>query len=73
MKDRNSKLKPIKGLIPDPTIIQKGCSFAERCPYAKQECFDNGNEEKWMSSTHMARCKAYNDPLFHIERNSANG
>ncbi len=32
------RLKPIKGLMPDPTNLPKGCNFSERCPYATEEC-----------------------------------
>jgi peptide/nickel transport system ATP-binding protein len=40
MNDRNSRLKPIKGLTPDPTLHYTGCVFAERCPYAVDACYD---------------------------------
>ncbi|MBR3240132.1 MAG: ABC transporter ATP-binding protein [Oscillospiraceae bacterium] len=33
------RLHPIEGLMPDPTILAKGCSFADRCPYAQEVCF----------------------------------
>ena len=31
---------PIKGNIPDATAEYKGCKFAERCPMAKEICFN---------------------------------
>lgn len=35
----NSKrLKPIKGLMPDPANLPEGCKFSPRCPYATEEC-----------------------------------
>ena len=68
MNDRNSKLTPIKGLIPDPTIVVEGCAFADRCPYATDECRDRPPMEHWMSDTHMVVCSAYNNPEFHIKR-----
>ena len=68
MSDRNSKLRPIKGQTPDPTVIYPGCVFAERCPYATEECFDGYPEEVWFSDTHYAACKAYKDKSFHIKR-----
>lgn len=35
---RVEKLHPIQGLMPDPSNLPKGCTFAERCPYATDEC-----------------------------------
>ena len=32
---------PIKGNIPDATAEYSGCKFAERCPMAKEICFNN--------------------------------
>ena len=32
------RLKPIKGLMPDPTNLPEGCRFRERCPHAMEEC-----------------------------------
>ena len=34
IKDRKAKLKPIPGLMPDPTNLPIGCAFSPRCPYA---------------------------------------
>ncbi|MBQ3217073.1 MAG: ABC transporter ATP-binding protein, partial [Oscillospiraceae bacterium] len=38
LSQNEKELIPIKGLMPDPTIVPKGCSFAERCPYADEKC-----------------------------------
>lgn len=73
MNDRNSKLQPIKGLIPDPTIIPKGCPFAERCRYAKEKCYETEMKERWVSNTHMVSCCAYEDANFHLVRRSIDG
>lgn len=73
MNDRNSKLQPIKGLIPDPTIIPKGCPFAERCQYAKEKCYEKEMQERWVSETHMVSCCAYEDPEFHLIRRTTDG
>ena len=32
------RLIPIRGLMPDPSIVPSGCIFKPRCPYAKEEC-----------------------------------
>ena len=32
------RLKPIPGMMPDPTNLPQGCAFAERCPNATERC-----------------------------------
>ncbi|HOI23490.1 MAG: ABC transporter ATP-binding protein [Spirochaetia bacterium] len=32
------RLIPIRGMMPDPSIVPSGCIFKPRCPYAKEEC-----------------------------------
>ena len=68
IKNRQAKLIPIKGLMPDPANLPKGCAFAPRCPYATAACEEAQPEQRWISDTHMVACTAYNDPSFHIER-----
>ena len=68
LNDRSHEPKPIKGLIPDPTVIPEGCAFAERCPYAQERCFKQIPAENWVSDTHMCACLRYDEPDFHIER-----
>lgn len=66
MKDRNSKLHPIRGLIPDPTVVPEGCPFADRCPYVKDKCRNTMPEKRWVSETHMITCSGYDDPDFKL-------
>ena len=67
--DRSGRLKPIKGLTPNPAKIYPGCTFAERCPYATEGCYEGGAPEAiHFSGTHYAACRRYNEPAFHIER-----
>lgn len=40
MNINERRLHPIDGLMPDPTIKPKGCSFADRCPQAQSICFE---------------------------------
>ena len=68
INDRQSRLKPIKGLMCDPANLPVGCPFAPRCDYATPACLEKLPEEKWISDTHMVACAAYDDPDFHIER-----
>lgn len=67
--NRVEKLQPIQGLMPDPANLPKGCAFAERCPYASEECRENPPEAYSFSDTHMAACTAYRNSDFKIGRN----
>ncbi len=68
MKDRNSRLTPIKGLTPDPTVEYNYCAFADRCPYAQERCHQEKPTQKQFSETHFAACLRYEEPEFHIAR-----
>ena len=53
VNDRKSKLKPIPGLMPDPTALPEGCPFHPRCPQVMPLChekmppfFDLGGQRK---------------------------
>ena len=63
-----AELKPIPGLMPDPTNLPKGCAFAERCPYATDKCRETEQKPRQFSDTHFVMCSAYDDPNFQIER-----
>ncbi len=43
--DTESRLKPIDGMMPDPSILVNGCPFAERCKYRTAECTPELTEE----------------------------
>lgn len=58
---RDEELKPIKGLIPDPTNLSSGCSFHPRCEYATDECRKTEPMHKWISSTHYVSCHLYDN------------
>ncbi len=66
VKDRKAKLKPIPGLMPDPTNLPKGCAFAPRCSYATEACKEAQPEVTWLSDTHYIRCAAYKNPNFKL-------
>lgn len=68
IRNRKAKLIPIKGLMPDPTQLPKGCAFAPRCPYATAACEVAQPVQRMISDTHMVACTAYDDPSFHINR-----
>ena len=70
--DRKERLKPIPGLMPDPTKLPKGCAFAPRCPYASPSCIEEMPEDIHFGGSHFCRCSAYRNPEFHIEREDIN-
>ncbi len=59
MKDRTAKLKPIKGLMPDPGTLPRGCTFAERCDYAQGMCREVYPEKIYRNKEHYVRCHLY--------------
>ena len=68
IKNRKDRLKPIPGLMPDPTVVPEGCAFAPRCSYATEACFKKPPVERQVNETHFVVCDAYDDPDFRIER-----
>ena len=65
--DRKVKLKPIPGLMPDPTNLPKGCPFSPRCSYAGPDCLNKRPMERALSPTHTVACWAYERPGFVLE------
>ncbi len=68
VKDRTARLKPIPGLMPDPSNLPVGCAFASRCPYATDACREAAPQQKWFSDTHMVECTRCLEDGFVIER-----
>lgn len=52
----SKRLKPIPGLMPDPTIETAGCRFQERCPLANESCGKQAPETVRISQTHQILC-----------------
>ncbi len=70
IKNRTAKLKPIHGLMPDPTDLPKGCAFAPRCSYATPECSESIPGLKNIGGTHCVACSRYDrEEGFTLERN----
>ena len=68
IKERTERLKPIPGLVPDPTDLPTGCAFAPRCQYATEACSKQVPSLRKISETHSVACCAYDDPGFKIHR-----
>lgn len=50
------RLTPIRGLLPDPMVPEKGCAFHPRCPYACHTCRQFDNELRELAPGHYTRC-----------------
>jgi len=51
------RLKPIDGLMPDPTIRHEGCAFSERCIYCDDICIHNQPPAvQSVGTDHKVRC-----------------
>ncbi|HPF19368.1 MAG TPA: ABC transporter ATP-binding protein [Bacillota bacterium] len=68
LKNRQQKLRPIPGLMPDPTDLPAGCTFSPRCPYATERCKKERPAPYRFSDTHVVECLRYDEPDFHIDR-----
>lgn len=61
LQKRHEKLKPIKGLMPDPSNLPTGCSFHPRCKYATEACKTRAPKRTYVSDTHYVECLAYEE------------
>ena len=50
------RLKPIKGLMPDPTDLPSGCKFSERCPSATDDCSQTPPDVHEIVPGHFVKC-----------------
>jgi peptide/nickel transport system ATP-binding protein len=66
VRSSKTELRPIPGLMPDPTKLPVGCAFEPRCRYAEEGCLE-ACSARAVSGTHTILCKRYDDPGFHIE------
>ena len=73
IRNRKNQLQPIPGLMPDPTNLPRGCSFAPRCRYVSDACREAQPTKHQVSETHVIYCSAYDDSNFQIERARGRG
>lgn len=59
MEDRTARLKPIKGLMPDPSNLPAGCAFCPRCDHAMEICALEKPGRVWESEDHYVECHLY--------------
>ncbi len=56
-----TRLKPIKGLMPDPSNLPSGCSFHPRCEYATDLCAERCPVDTEIEPGHIVRCLKFED------------
>jgi peptide/nickel transport system ATP-binding protein/oligopeptide transport system ATP-binding protein len=56
---KKERLRPIKGVVPDPYNLPKGCPFEPRCPHAMDICREQMPPLKEYKSAHKAACWLY--------------
>lgn len=55
------ELEPIKGTVPSPTEMPKGCRFAPRCPFATDLCAEELPSLDHIEGESEVRCWIYTD------------
>ena len=53
------RLRPIEGLMPDPTNLPTGCPFHPRCPKATKKCADVAPADIEIKPGHFVKCLDY--------------
>lgn len=56
MRSNGGRLKPIEGIMPEPSDLPAGCKFHTRCPYATQQCMDGPVPVVELGGTHKCQC-----------------
>ena len=56
LDSKEPRLKPIKGLMPDPTKLPPGCRFCQRCHEAVEECSARHPDAVEISPGHTVKC-----------------
>ena len=64
---KKKRLVPIKGIVPDPLDVPKGCSFEPRCPHAMKICREKFPPIKEIESGHTAACWLYTNAKEGVE------
>lgn len=56
LEDDTERLRPIKGLMPDPTNLPSGCKFHDRCPFCMEKCTVEQPESTEVETNHLVQC-----------------
>jgi len=60
IKEKSRRLYTIDGLMPDPTVVVEGCSFAPRCPHRTARC-DTNHPKFFTEGTHHISCHLFHE------------
>ncbi len=64
--NRKTNLKPIRGLMPDPSNLPSGCPFHDRCDDACDICTSAMPQKAELSESHYVECH-----LFHSDKDKS--
>jgi len=53
---REGALSTIRGSVPSPSQMPRGCRFAPRCPFAQRRCFEHAPPERKLAGEHRVAC-----------------
>lgn len=70
------RLHSIDGVVPNPFHLPKGCYFAPRCEFAKEECLTKMPSVTKTGEDHLVRCFLFSDEvdeMHHREEDIHNG
>ena len=67
LTSETKRLSPIEGLMPDPTVLPKGCAFAPRCRFCREECRTH-KPKVWEKDGHQICCHFADDALARDSR-----
>ena len=56
LERKADRLRPIPGLMPDPTNLPPGCPFSERCPHSAEVCSREVPALVQLGGEHAVRC-----------------
>ena len=54
--DNCTRLKPIEGIMPEPSDLPEGCKFHTRCPYATELCSQGDVPMVMLGGSHRCQC-----------------
>jgi oligopeptide/dipeptide ABC transporter ATP-binding protein len=60
-EDNVEELFVIKGSVPSPDAMPKGCRFVDRCPYAQEICRSHAPDITSIEEQHAVSCWKYTD------------
>ena len=66
LDEETERLKPIEGLMPDPTALPSGCHFQDRCPHCFDRCVKEHPQMLKLSDSHFIRCHLFSDKALEV-------